>query len=165
MNHYTKAVLYTYPILKDLEDAYAEHIKSKAILSYKYFAPCEGLVEYLSEEICRKERLEWLEQLLNGIMDKLTDTERLLLQIRYFGKKRRGNIAGKNAIGKPWSESTYFRMQNRLEKRIESMLKKAGLTQQVFDEWFAPMQAFQYVSACLQRKADRLNNVEKDWFL
>ena len=162
LTDYTKAVLYAYPMIKDLESACEEHIKNKAILSYKYLAPCEGLVEYLTEEIAKKEKLMWLENILNGAVDKLNDTEKLLLEIRYFGKKKgKGNVVENS---ESWSESTYFRMQKRLEKRIENLLKREGLTQQVFDEWFAPMQAFQYVHACMQRKKEDFNQAEKRWF-
>ena len=159
LKDFTKAVLYTYPILRDLEDAYGTHIKNKAVLSYKYFAPCEGLVEYIAQEVARREKLVWLENVLDGVVDKLSDTERALLQLRYF--KKRKSMQAENGKGKKWSESTYFRMQNRLIKRIENMLKRAGLTEQVFDEWFAPMQAFRTVCAYLQRNKEGLNQTEK----
>ncbi len=152
MKNYTKAVLYAYPILGDLERAYGEHIKNKAVLSYRHVAPCEGLVEYIAEQIGKKDKLTWLEGVLDGVVERLGETERALLQMRYFGKK--GKAESEEACKRisAWSESTYFRRQRSLEKRVESMLKSAGLTEQVFDEWFAPMQAFRYVCGYLQRR-------------
>lgn len=157
-------MLYAYPMLKDLENAYEDHIKNKAVLSYKYVAPCEGLVEYITSEIQKKNRLAWLENLLNGVMDKLNETERALLEMRYFCKRRFGKEECARAKIESWSESTYFRMQNRLEKRLEHLLKREGLTEQVFDEWFAPMQAFRYVCGYLQKKERVMTERERQLF-
>lgn len=155
-------MLYAYPILRELEEAYGAHIKNKAVLSYKYFAPCEGLVEYIASEVTKRDKLMWLESVLNGVVDKLDETERALLRLRYFRKRK--DLPTENVKNKKWSESTYFRMQNRLVKRVENLLKREGLTEQVFDEWFAPMQAFRYVCAYLQKGKDGLNQTEKQLF-
>lgn len=162
LKDFTKAVLYTYPILGDLEEAYGAHIKNKAVLSYKYFAPCEGLVEYIASEVEKREKLMWLQRIMDGVVDKLDETERTLLHLRYFRKRK--DLKTENVKRGKWSESTYFRMQKRLIQRVENMLKRAGLTEQVFDEWFAPMQAFRYVCAYLQKGREGLNQTEKRLF-
>ena len=145
-----------------MEKSYAEHICNKAVLSYKSTQSTEGLVRYVVKQICRREKLLWLEEILKSVVDGLDETDKALLQIRYFGKKRKNAQKGgafEDIAG--WSASKYFRRQNKLEQRIERMLIRCGLTEQVFDEWFAPMEIFRLISTYLQADRDVLNNREK----
>ncbi len=148
--------------MEEVTNAYEEHIQNKAILSYRYVAPCEGLVAYIAEEICRKDKLVWLRGVLDTVVQGLSETERALLEMRYFGKKRKTSANGACKRVEGWSESTYFRRQRRLEKRLEGLLKNAGMTEQVFDEWFAPMSVFKEVCKGLQRRADALTARERE---
>ena len=162
LKQFTKAVLYVYPLIKEMEQSYAEHIRNKAILSYKNTQSTEGLVRYVSKQICRRDKLLWLEDVLNGVMGGLGDIDKALLQIRYFGKNRK-NAQTDGAFKEiaSWSASKYFREQNKLEKRIENLLIRSGLTEQVFDEWFAPMQIFRLINQYLQVGRDAYNKREK----
>lgn len=145
-----------------MEKTYAEHIRNKAILSYKNTQSTEGLVRYVTKQICLREKLLWLDALVKGVVNDLDETDKALLQIRYFGKKRK-NIkkGGVFTDIATWSASKYFRRQNKLEQRIQERLVRCGLTEQVFDEWFAPMEIFRMVFTYLQEDKDALNNREK----
>ena len=162
LKQFTKAVLYVYPSIGEMEKAYAEHIRNKAILSYKNMYATEGLVRYVAGQICRREKLLWLNEILQSVVDGLDETDKALLQIRYFGKKRKNTQKG-GAFGDiaKWSASKYFRMQRKLEQRVEQRLIHNGLTEQVFDEWFAPMEIFRRICAYLQTGGDSLNSREK----
>ena len=81
-----KAVLYAYPLLKTVEEDYAQHIKNKALLSYNSRLTTEALAEYLAEEILHKNRLVWLKEIIEKTVARLPEHERVLLGIRYFGK-------------------------------------------------------------------------------
>ena len=89
MENYTKVVLYAYPLLRTVGEDYAEHIRNKALLSYDSAMTTERLAEYLAEEILCKERLEWLKRTVEDVLSRLSDVERTLVAIRYFGKTKK----------------------------------------------------------------------------
>ena len=136
LENYIKAVLYAYPLLKTVGEDYAEHIKNKAVLSYYTPRGTEKLAEYLAEEILRKNCLLWLREAIASTLEKLSGLERLLIEIRYFGKKRNEALTyrGKDGVEKPWSERKYFRCQQRLGEKIGGMLTVAGLTKDWFEK-------------------------------
>ena len=161
MEQYTKAVLYVYPLLKTVEKDYEDHIRNKALLSYDTRENAERLIEYIAEEIICKERLEWLKGVVSGVLGKLSETEKALIAIRYFGKsKRRCLSVVKRRLRKggvplkkvSWSERTYFRMQQRLLIKVGAMLKAAGLSEERYCEWFAEMELFKRVERILKRR-------------
>ena len=135
MENYIKAVLYAYPLLKTVGEDYAEHIKNKAVLSYDSPRGTERLAEYLAEEILRKNCLLWLREVVEKTLDKLSAVERTLIEIRYFGKRRKIPLTykGKDGVEKPWSERKYFRCQQKLGEKIGGMLTVAGITKAWFE--------------------------------
>ena len=75
MENCVKAILYTYPKLKAMEEDYGQHIENKAVLSYRYRGdPCE-LAEYIAGEILKKRRLAWLKNKLDCLFDQLSEEE------------------------------------------------------------------------------------------
>lgn len=154
---FTKAVLYVYPTIEEINKAYAEHIRNKAELSYKHFGPAEGLIEYVARQVCKRDKLVWLKQTVRETLDELSDVERALVERRYFCNKK-GTVCALDEID-AWSESTYFRRQKKLEGRIEHRLICKGLTEQVFDEWFAPMEIFRCALRYLQKKEESQSRV------
>jgi len=135
LENYVKTVLYAYPLLKTVGEDYAEHIKNKAVLSYYTPNGTERLAEYLAEEILRKNCLLWLRDVIEKTLAKLSDLERLLIEMRYFGKRRNAVLTyrGKDGVEKPWSERKYFRYQQRLGEKIGGMLTIAGLSKAWFE--------------------------------
>jgi hypothetical protein len=134
-----KAILYTYPKLKNFEKDYEEHIENKAILSYRYKGATENVVEYIAEEILRKRRLAMLKETLDKIFSKLTEEEKTLLAIRYFGKIRKAktpkeqkDFSESKGTGAnfQWSERSYYRKQNRLLKKLVAEFCRVGLTKE-----------------------------------
>lgn len=163
MENYAKVVLYTYPLLKTVERDYEEHIRNKAVLSYKSRLSAEELAEYLAEEILQKEKLAWLRSVVEGVLGKLSDLERALLAIRYFGKRRAtGNftaVAGRVAA---WSEREYFRRQQRLSEKVGAMLRCAGVTKEKYLAEFAELELFKKVHRFVEK--DRgIDSDERRW--
>lgn len=168
LKKYVKAVLYAYPVLKTIGEEYQIHISNKALLSYRSQKSTEHLAEYIAKEIICKQRLEWLKKLLDGLMDKLDETERALLHLRYFSpcKSRKHGFEGKN-LGVistiiAWSDSTYFRKQNRLAEKFESMLENTGFSEEIFEKDFAFIDVFQCINRFLEGKGeDRIRKKER----
>ena len=152
MENCVKAILYTYPKLKAIERDYGEHIENKAVLSYRFKGAAENLVEELAEQVLRKRRLAKLKEDLDKLFAELSEEERLLLEIRYFGKIRKAKEEGRQgkredfaeakeaeekraAIARMnWSERSYYRKQNRLLKKIVSAFNRLGLTKEVLEK-------------------------------
>lgn len=158
LEKYIKAVLYAYPLLKTVEEDYAEHIRNKALLSYNSRLTTQELAEYLAGEILHKSRLVWLKEVIEQTMARLSETERALLAIRYFGKNRKLYLRGLERKGEDpllWSERKYFRMQQRLGEKVSSMLKIAGVTKALFDSELAEIDIFRKICKYIE-KADAL---------
>ena len=130
MENYLKTVLYAFPLLKTVGEDYAEHIRNKAVLSYNSPRTTEELAEYLAQEILRKNSLLWLRQTIARVLEKLDTTERALIEMRYFGKKK---IPLHKEGEMPWSERKYFRYQQRVGEKVGGMLIVAGVTKEFFD--------------------------------
>ena len=161
MKNYVKAVLYAYPTLKGIGAEYQTHIQNKAVLSYRSDLPALALVEYLASEIVYKRKLEWLCLEIEKVLGKLSLTERTLIAVRYFGVGKRKKPLSKATNELPsraecgsWSESRYFRTQRKLYKKVEAMLRVAGVTEEVFDRDFAALDIFAGIT--------RFVNGEKD---
>lgn len=136
-----KTALYAYPQLGRIGRDYEEHIKNKALLSYGSRMSTEKLTEYLAEEIVRRQNADRLKNLLERVLLKLSEEEKTLLDVRYFGKAdrvRRLFAAWRAGLCKlpfkPWSERNYYRKQARLLKKITGLLKVEGLDEKTFDE-------------------------------
>ena len=156
MEKYLKAVLYAYPLLETVEQDYDIHIKNKAVLSYRNDKSAEELAVYIAEEIIRRERFAWLKKTVAKILDTLSEKERSLLELRYFGKRRKrtsNTLQGQSEC--VLSESSYFRAQNRLAEKVGAMLVRAGFTKEVYENDFADTEIFQRVNAILARREKR----------
>ncbi len=165
MKNYVKAVLYAYPLLKNVHEDYGEHIKNKALLSYRSDKPTEELAEYILSEIEEKKRLEWLKWCVEEVLTRLDDVERTLLAIKYFGKERKIKKAtcGGSGFG-AWSERKYFRRQKRLGDKVGGMLVSLGVNESVFEKEFLQMGIFQkiYPFVC-EGKDQRITQSERRW--
>ena len=150
LENYIKTVLYAYPLLKTVEEDYAEHIRNKAVLSYRSNLTTESLAEYLAEEILRKNCLVWLKDKIESVLHKLSENEREMIAVRYFGKQK------KIELMQEWGERKYFRFMQRLSERIGGMLQVAGITQELFQEQFADIDIIskihRFVEAGKERK-------------
>ena len=157
LENYIKTVLYAYPLLKTVEEDYAEHIRNKALLSYDSRYGAERLTEYLAEEILLKNRLLWLRTAVEKVMDRLSDVERALVAVRYFGKQRQAKILPlqRNGEKEGWSERTYFRKQQRLGEKVGAMLRVSGVTKEVFDEEFSDVDIFRKIHRFVEEGRDR----------
>ena len=152
LENYIKAVLYGYPTLLKAGEEYGTHIRNRAILSYKSRLGAEELAEYLAEEILRKKRLEWLRYTIEKVLDKLDEEERELVEIRYFGKRKKlgALLSQRNAA----EARRYFRRQQRLLQKLSGMLRVAGVTEDLFVKEYAPLEEFRKIWKFVQEGKD-----------
>ncbi len=150
MKEYVKILLYAYPFLRTVGKDYEEHIRNKAVLSYEGKRSAESLAEYLAGEILQMRRLEWLKERIDGVLASLSDVERTLLAIRYFGKvgkiKSFLGVRREGYQSRVWTERTYFRRQRRLGEKVAARLVGAGVTEEVYLADFAGVELFQKLS-------------------
>lgn len=133
-----------------------------AILSYRGVRTAEKTVERIAEAILEKQRLEWLKETVERVLDRLDEQERALLSIRYFGASKKM----KNALSDTaeWSESKYFRRQARLFRKVCAMVKREGLTEELFEEEYSKMEVFERVYKFIAEGNDgRIGGREKKW--
>ena len=150
---------------------YAVHIRNKAVLSYDSNLTTEKLAEYLAGEIIEKNRLEWLKTTVETVIGKLTDEERTLVDIRYFGKTNKlrdflnGQAEKRKDGGKGCSQRMYFRRQSRLADKLGAMLFYAGVTQKVYDESLKNLGVFRKIHRFVEEGRDRKISADDRRFL
>ena len=98
MDSYVKAIMYAYPHLEYMEKEYAQHIENKAVLSYAGDQNVERLAEYIAGQVIEKEKIGKLKALADKVWETLSDVEKTLVAIRYFGKEKKIKNATK-AVG------------------------------------------------------------------
>ncbi|MBQ8322555.1 MAG: hypothetical protein IJX91_01165 [Clostridia bacterium] len=149
MKNYVKAVLYAYPWLEKTGEAYGVHIRNRAILSYRDGAPAVAQAEYIVAEIVEKRKLEWLKATLDRVFARLTDAQRTLISLRYFGTGSKIKSLSRKAksVRGAFSESKYFRLQERLTETVRAMLYGEGLTEESFEKDFSQMELFRRIGA------------------
>lgn len=150
MESYVKAVLYAYPRLKDMEEDYGEHIRNVACMSYGSRVGAERVATYLAEEVIRKGLLGELRRISERTIGALSETERCLLEVRYFRRRRKlkeyalsfGEKGG-------FSERSYFRRQRQVLKKVGELFQRYGLTEERFFEDFVQFEylktAYRYI--------------------
>ena len=168
LKNYAKIILYAYPLLRTVEKDYEEHIGNKAILSYDGRWTAEQTAEYLAKEILEMRRLEWLKNRVKETLETLSETEKTLVSIRYFGGRKKGKAflqAGEDCLKKQgWTERSYFRKQARLGDKLGEALALAGVTEKVFLEEFAQIGIFRKVAQALEKRGgDTLSATERRW--
>lgn len=166
LENYVKAVLYAYPLLESIEEDYAEHIQNRAVLSYRSNRNAEEVALYLAQEILEQRALLWLRTLVEEVLDKLSSLEKLLIQIRYFGKERKikKKIPPVKEGGyENWSESKYFRRQSRLACKVGGLLAEGGLTKELFWDKFAKYDVIKTALRVLRKKGRGIGLNEREW--
>ena len=141
-----------------MEKDYEEHIKNKALLSYDSRKRAEDLAEYLAGEIIEMRRLEWLKGKLEGVLAKLTEEEKILVEGRYFGKRKRLkqylHEKREDENGRGTSERNYFRRQRRLGEKLEKMLTSVGVTEEAYFSQLHSVEIFAKIYKMVERETD-----------
>lgn len=167
LEKYVKAVLYAYPILLTVEKEYGQHIENMAVLSYKSEKSAESLIEKIADEILVKDKLIRLKEMIESVLKELTDVERTLLGIRYFGMERkikRNQDLGNTNGFQPWNESRYFRMQTRLIKKVAEKLTLKGLSKAEFEKQYEHLELFEKIFRYISRRGEsEISTREKRW--
>lgn len=182
-NTFVRAVTYAYPYLKTVESDYGECIKNRALLSYRSGKSAEEISISIAEDILEQRKLVWLKGVVESVLAILSDTERMLVAIRYFGKERkkratvglkgkalreaqdkaRADKLGKTGTIGIWSERKYFRAQQRLCERLKALYIQAGLTEEVFEKEFLSVEIMEKIYRFAEEKDGRLSKREKAW--
>lgn len=151
VKNYVKAVLYGYPLLETVSEDYQVHIENKAALSVRTDKSAFELAVELAGEVCEKRDLEWLKGCVESALDMLTDVEKTLITIRYFGKRRKIKKSLLAIDERPkteiaaWSERKYFRFQSRLSEKVGAIMNRLGVTEEVFEKKFAKTDIFEKI--------------------
>lgn len=151
MKEYVKAVLYAYPLLKNVNKDYGEYIRNKALLSYRNFSPTVEIATEIARQIVERDNLLWLQGRLELLLATLSEEERALLNARYFTKEKQPFAESADGLDK--SGRKYFRLQNRVGEKAEKLLEKLGVSETVFDELFASIDLFERIRRFVQRGA------------
>lgn len=148
---YVKTALYVYPVLRAAAKELGEHVKRKAYLSYASKTSCQNLAEYLLEQLDAKTRLETLYAEMKKAMHKLSDGEKTLLFVRYFGVRKTSGYTDEQLKSVCGSRRTYYRKQDKLKRKIGERLKRAGLSEERFYREYGGIELIRRVDDALQK--------------
>lgn len=154
MKNFVKIILYAYPLLKTVEKDYEEHIANKALLSYDGRWTAEQTAEYLAKEIIEMRRLEWLKGKVKRVLDKLTEEERALVEIKYFGKRKKWQFLfnKENPSAGKWTERSYFRRQQRLGEKLSALFIAEGIDEKRFVDELSGVSILKKVACALEKR-------------
>ncbi len=161
MKNYARIVLHAYPFLKTVEKDYEEHIRNKALLSYKGRQTAEDLAEYLAQEILRARNLVWLRTSMERVFARLTEEERALLSLRYFRRKGAMKAYFERTNQEPWTDGKFARRQARLAKKLEAMLEFEGVNKDVYDALFSNLSLFQRIERYIKKEEEKKTPVQE----
>lgn len=151
-----KVLLYAYPTLKTLIKEYKEHIYERAVRSYGGRADAESAATYIAEQILNMQALEWGKEILEKVFSKLSEIERTMVALRYFGLKRKSVKAELIKEKKQFSsERSYFRAQEKLLKKIAALLQAAGLDEGYFESEFLKIEELKPICRYVQKGKDQ----------
>ena len=126
---WAKAILYVYPMMKELAAAARVAAKNKAVLSYRSKRDAMQDLEAVAEEMLLAERLEELKRLVDVLLMRLSHEELVLLEYRYFRRRR---VLAEIGQVVNCSQRSYFRRQERLLKKVVAFLIKRGIDEAYF---------------------------------
>ena len=164
LENYVKEVLYAYPLLANVEKDYEEHIRNKAVLSYNRNVTAESAAIRIAAEILEMRALEWLKGRIEEALGKLDERERALIEIRYFGKRKklRDFFKSDQAV---WSERKYFRQQAKAAEKIAAVLSCVGVTKEKYYDTFVDMDVFKKIHAIVETGKDRRISADERRFM
>ena len=154
MENYVKEVLYAYPLLESVGKDYEDHIRNRAVLSYNSNTTAEKTAEYIAGEILEMRALEWLKGKVEEVLGRLEETERDLIAIRYFGKRKKLRDFLKSKQ-EDWSERKYFRRQAKAAEKVAAMFCGVGLTEEKYLTEFVEMDIFRKIHRFVAEGRDR----------
>ena len=136
LKKYVKALLYSYPKMAQMEMNYQEHIFCKACFSFDNRRTGEFLAEELAGEVVKKQTIKELRDLIGRVVERFSEKERYLLELRYFRRKLKLKEF-EEKYGKPSIESvrSYFRKQMRLIEKVERTFMRFGVTEEKMEEF------------------------------
>ena len=147
MGNYVKAVLYAYPSLGKMEEAYKIHIRNMAVLSYREDIPAVAMAGKIVGEIAQKSKLVWLKALVERSVRRLSEEERetIVRVFRWDRKKKTQSADGE-------LRKKYRRLSKKLLDKLGKNLENEGLSCEVFERYFSSMELFRYIDEKLNRK-------------
>lgn len=155
MNSYVKVLLYTYPRMAAMEKDFEEHIQNKACASVRYYLQTEQFAECLAGEVIKCKVLRELKDKLDRAMERLSAKEKLLLEMRYFRRKRVLRFVPEDVKKSIGSKRSYYRAQARLIRKMEGLFALVGITRETFFERYADLDGVKEVLVYIQNGKEK----------
>ena len=126
MKDYQKTRLFLYPRLERFAEDLGQYARAKAVASCLGREDTEACVQALIDCAHAQNCCRTLKALLDGVFGGLTEEERVMLDYKYF-RRRRGSAP---PLG--FSRRTYYRRQQKLESALNAEFLRRGMD----EGWF-----------------------------
>ncbi len=151
--NYVKVILYAYPRLKGYADALDCSLENMAMLSFLSREGTLSVAEKMVEQMAISRALLLLEEELEGVLVTLSDRERLLLEYKYFRRKK--GMEALEGVQNDCSERSYFRRQNELLQKLGAIFVGRGWSEQWFMRTFGNYTPFMCALKNVREGKDR----------
>lgn len=129
MKNYEKALLYAYPALEEIIDAYDAVFLKRALSSYSSGRPAIEEAEALIGKIAEKDLYILIKLRLDRVLESFSSFERKHFSYKYFRDLPASAFGDFDVTSR-----SYFRRQHKLLQKFVRALDRAGLTEAWFDE-------------------------------
>ena len=147
MNIVLKTVLYSYTALDGVIEGLDELILYKAVSSFQSSSKTLAQVDKILILQNQVGRLVGLKNLVEDILNRLSNEERQLTEYKFFRKSSGDDF--------DYSSRKYFRKQNRLEEKLDRMAEKRGMTEEWFKKEFGDVYFLRVKYAKLKKIAEK----------
>lgn len=125
--NYIKTILYSFPQIEKVQMQIDEVIKNKALASMEDNSPCDEQCEKILSLLQDKVVLEDIKRKVKLLNRGLTESEKDLVDYKYFKTKPYTYFIGKDVASR-----NYFRKQKTILQKISEIFEIMGLS----DKWF-----------------------------
>ena len=153
---YTKVLLYAYPNIESLVDQIDELVEKKAITSMDATSPCLDICNSIISLIKEKDLYLDLLVTLDGILENLTEYEKMCIEYKYFLVRDKDKF-----VGFDYTSKQYFRHQNKILEKIRKRLDKKGYDDNFFREKYLPIKFFKALLRGVKEKEKHVNKNKK----
>lgn len=129
MKNYEKALLYAYPALEEIIDAYDAIFLKHALNSFSSGRSAMEEAEALIGKIAEKDLYVFIKLRLDRVLESFSPFEKKHFSYKYFRDLPPSAFDGFDVASR-----SYFRRQQRLLQKFARVLNREGLTEAWFDD-------------------------------
>lgn len=154
MKEYQAAMLFVYPKLERLIEDIGQMIEAKAVASCLGRERPEDCIETILRYMRARDCFTVCKAAVDEMLAELDRSEQYLLEYKYF--RRRKRLEEYADVDLSCCERSYYRLQQRLEAKLNAWFMRAGYSEQWFMRLFSDLPYMMHVLENVRRGGGEL---------